>query len=147
MRRTVLVSAFALALAAVPVMAAGDAPPVTGGRPLAVELTGAAERPGPGDPDGVGTAYFTLNPGLGEICYALEVSGISPARAAHIHVAGPDAPGPVVVPLVAPTDGSSSGCADVDRELVMEILRHPGEYYVNVHNADYPGGALRGQLG
>jgi hypothetical protein len=33
-----------------------------------VEMTGAAEAPGLGDPDGTGTAYFTLNQGLGEIC-------------------------------------------------------------------------------
>lgn len=147
MRRTAVVSAFALSLALVPTLAAGDTGSELGGRPLHVELSGAAERPGPGDPDGSGTAHFRLNPGQERICYTLEVSDIAPATAAHIHVAGPDSPGPVVVGLLAPSDGTSSGCADVDRDLVLAILKDPGAYYVNVHNAEYPGGAVRAQLG
>ena len=116
------------------------------GRPLSAELTGAAEVPGPGDPDGSGTAMIRVNPGQSEICYDLEVEGIAPARAAHIHEAPAGQAGPVVVPLEAPTDGTSSACASVTRELALDILKSPEDYYVNVHNAEYPGGALRGQL-
>ena len=116
------------------------------GRPLATTLTGAAEVPGPGDPDGTGTATLTVNPGLGQICYELTVSGIAPATAAHIHVGPVGVAGPVVVPLEPPTDGTSSACAEVDRELALAILMSPSDYYVNVHNAEYPAGALRGQL-
>ena len=76
-------------------------------------MTGAAERPGPGDPDGSGTASFTLNYGQGEICFVLEVADIAPATAAHIHVAPVTDPGPVVVPLAPPTEGTSSGCVSV----------------------------------
>ncbi|MBZ2198379.1 CHRD domain-containing protein [Occultella gossypii] len=118
-----------------------------GGRPILVELTGAAERPGPGDPDGTGMASFQVNPGQGRVCYTLSVENIDAATAAHIHVAGTDVPGPVVVPLAAPTDGSSSGCADVSRELAKDLVQHPEDYYVNVHNVLFPGGAVRGQLG
>lgn len=146
MRRTALLSATALVLMVAPIAASADAP-AHAGRPVTVSMTGPAERPGPGDPDGSGTARFWLNPGQERICYSLEVSGIAPATAAHIHVAGPDTPGPVVVPLAAPTDGTSSGCADVERELVLAILGDLGGYYVNVHNADFPAGAVRGQLG
>jgi hypothetical protein len=35
---------------------------------------------------------------------------------------------------------------EVDRELALAILKHPAAYYVNVHNADFPAGAARGQL-
>lgn len=117
-----------------------------GGRPLSAELTGAAEAPGPGDPDGSGTASLRVNPGQEEICYTLTVENIAPATAAHIHVAPVGQPGPVVVPLVPPTSGASSDCAAVDRELALAILMHPENYYVNVHNAEFPAGAVRGQL-
>ena len=71
----------------------------------------------------------------------------SAATAAHIHVGGPDVAGPVVLGLTPPTDGRSTGCAqDVDPMLIRELLRNPRGYYVNVHNAEYPGGAIRGQL-
>ena len=116
------------------------------GRPLATTLTGAAEVPGPGDPDGTGTATLTVNPGLGQICYELTVSGIAPATAAHIHVGPVGVAGPVVVALEPPTDGTSSACAEVDRELALAILKSPSDYYVNVHNAEFPAGALRCQL-
>jgi hypothetical protein len=109
-------------------------------------MTGAAEVPGPGDPDGSGSAVLRLNRGQGEICYELAVSGIAPAFAAHIHVGTAGVAGPVVVPLAAPSEGSSSGCAAVDRDLVKAIIQHPENYYVNVHNAEYPAGAVRGQL-
>ncbi|MEO5578803.1 MAG: CHRD domain-containing protein [Sphingomicrobium sp.] len=118
----------------------------TGGRKLQTNLTGGAEVPGPGDPDGTGTAEITVNPGQTQICYKLSVSNIAPATAAHIHEAAPTAAGPVVVTLGAPTSGSSSGCVTVTRALALEILKRPADYYVNVHNAAFPAGAVRGQL-
>lgn len=124
-----------------------------GGRQFTTTMTGEAEVnaqgvPNQGDPDGIGTATITLNYGQGTVCWELSVSGITlPASAAHIHEAPVTAPGPVVVPLSAPDNsGFASGCATVDRELIKDIIQHPEEYYVNVHNADYPSGALRGQL-
>ena len=135
-----------LPLAAVGVLAlASGGAAQDGGRPYTVQMTGAAERPGPGDPGGTGTATFRVNPGQGRICYTLTVANIEPATAAHIHRVPPD-PGPVVVPLAAPTDGSSDGCADVTRALAQEIIQHPERFYVNVHNAPHPGGAVRGNL-
>lgn len=117
-----------------------------GGRKLTTTLSGAAERPGPGDPDGAGTATVTVNPGQMRICYELTVTNIATATAAHIHEGAPDVAGPVRVSLAAPADGDSEGCVDVARELALDILKDPGDYYVNVHNADFPGGAVRGQL-
>jgi hypothetical protein len=52
------------------------------------------------------------------------------------------APGPVVVPL----NPYTGGCTDIDRDLALAIIMDPSGYYVNVHNAPYPAGALRGQL-
>lgn len=124
-----------------------------GGRQFTTTLTGAAEVnaqgvPNQGDPDGSGSATITLNYGQGTVCWEISVSGITlPASAAHIHEAPVTAPGPVVVPLSAPDAGGfASGCASVDRALIKDIIQHPEEYYVNVHNSDFLSGALRGQL-
>ncbi|HUF02221.1 MAG TPA: CHRD domain-containing protein [Gaiellaceae bacterium] len=43
-------------------------------------------------------------------------------------------------------DGDSADCVNPGEALAQEILANPSEFYVNVHNADYPGGAIRGQL-
>jgi len=117
------------------------------GRTFTTTLTGAAEVP-PGDPDGTGTATITFMPGAGQVCWEIQVSGITlPATASHIHEAPAGVAGPVVIPLSAPdANGFSSGCASVAREQILEIMRDPEGYYVNVHNVDYPSGALRGQL-
>lgn len=118
-----------------------------GGRGLATTLTGAEEVPGPGDPDGSGTATITLNQGQGVVCFELSVTNIDPATAAHIHVAPAGVAGPVVVGLIPPSSGTSSGCVvDVDPDLIKAIRQNPSDYYVNVHNPAFPPGALRGQL-
>lgn len=140
MRKLLIASTAALGILATGAIAQ------TGGRPLTATLTGGAEAPGPGDLDGRGTARVTVNRGTGKICYTLRVSGIATATAAHIHEAPVGTAGPVVKPLITPTAGSSSGCV-TDRNLAVDLLKKPGDYYVNVHNAAYPGGAVRGQLG
>jgi hypothetical protein len=119
-----------------------------GGRPFTISLSGANEAPGPGDPDGSGMAHLWLNPGLGQVCFELSVSNIAlPATGAHIHLAPAGEPGPVVVPLTAPDEsGTSSGCVSADRDLILDILLHPEEYYVNVHSTEFRPGAVRGQL-
>ena len=126
---------------------AGAATAADGGRKLQTSLTGAAEVPGPGDPDGTGTATVTVNSGQNRVCYKLSVANIASATMAHIHVGGPAVAGPVRVALRAPNaSGVSSGCVTVTRALALEILKDPADYYVNVHNAAFPGGAIRGQL-
>jgi hypothetical protein len=117
-----------------------------GGRPISIELTGAAEAPGPGDPDGSGTASFTFNAGTGQVCFEYSVTGVAPLTAAHIHVAPAGSPGPVVIPMLPNSPTGGSGCVTADRDLIVAILIDPSAYYFNVHNADFPPGALRGQL-
>jgi hypothetical protein len=122
-----------------------------GGRPFDLTLTGEAEVsaagvPNQGDLDGIGTAHLTLNPGLGQVCYDVSVSGVGALTAAHIHRAPATAPGPVVIPTPLGATGGS-GCVDAERSLIVDIIRNPEDYYLNVHNADFPAGALRAQLG
>ena len=150
-RRCALIATAPLATLALVAAVAAPAS-AQGGRPLTTTLTGAEEVPGPGDPDGSGTASLTVNPGLGEICYTITAAMIGTTTGgpgAHIHVGAMGQAGPVVVPLVPPPDGggTSSGCVDVERDLALRILKSPELYYVNVHTLQYLPGAIRGQLG
>ena len=116
------------------------------GMVLTAELTGAAERPDPGDEDGTGKATITIETTTNEICFQLSVDGIGDATAAHIHRGDAATAGDIVVELVAPVSGSSEGCSAVEADLANDIAANPGSYYVNVHNAEFPKGAVRGQL-
>jgi hypothetical protein len=110
-------------------------------------LTGFQQVPGPGDLDGTGTGRFRVNADEGQVCWELTARGIDPATAAHLHRGEAGSVGAPVVPL-APPDASerSEGCAAVDAALAREIIAQPHRFYVNVHNAAFPGGAIRGQL-
>jgi len=126
----------AAAMAAAPVLAADTVS-------LKATLAGSADT----DPDGTGTATVTVDTTKNEVCYKLTVSGIDPATMAHIHKGAAGASGPVVVPFDPPTSGSSEGCKPATSEIAAAIAASPGDYYVNVHNAAFPKGAIRGQLG
>lgn len=117
------------------------------GRKLGATLTGAAEVPGPGDADGTGSVEIRLNQGQKQVCFELTVSNIGTATAAHIHEAAAGKAGPVVVTLTAPANGSSKDCvSNVSEDLIKRIRQNPENFYVNVHNAEFPNGAIRGQL-
>lgn len=109
-------------------------------------LTGAGEVPGPGDPNGSGKALLTLNPDKGEICFDISVHNIKEATSAHLHEGAAGMSGDVKIQLDAPKSGSSKGCKPVDSALLKTIAEKPDVYYLNIHNADFPNGAIRGQL-
>ena len=114
---------------------------------LTASLTGLQEVPGPGDPDGNGTAEIRADPANGRVCWELYARAIEPATAAHIHRGEAGTAGPPVVPLTTPgADGRSSGCAAVDPALAQEIAARAFSFYVNVHTQAQPAGAIRGQL-
>jgi hypothetical protein len=96
------------------------------------------------DPNGSGLAVLKVY--KARVCYTIDVRRIKPARAASIHRGVRGVNGPIVVPLTAPTDGSSSGCMAIRRSLGRQLREHPGRYYVNVSNRPFPFGAIRGQL-
>jgi hypothetical protein len=110
-------------------------------------LTGANEVP-PGDPDGSGVAEITVDDTLNRLCVQIEVGGISPATAAHIHRGAAGENGPPVVTLDAPDAGDEDedDCDLIGDALADDIQRNPAGFYVNIHTADFPNGAIRGQL-
>ena len=148
--------ALGLTLLAVPTAAASKATSATtSGKvtTLAATLKGANEVPDPGDPDGRGRAVVRL--AGDQACFLLQWSGIAAPMAAHIHEGRAGMPGPVVVPFFQPgvnaaslpdTLSSVAGCVGVDPALAARIAAKPGNWYVNIHTADFPAGAIRGQL-
>jgi CHRD domain len=127
-------------------------------RQLAAHLSGANEVP-PADPDGRGLAL--VRSGRERVCFAVGWTRIGPPIFAHIHAGAAGVNGPVVVlffdvpelaaagpPGALPATVSAvGGCvAEDDPALLRDIRRQPADYYVNVHNAEFPGGAIRGQL-
>ncbi|MBI5649199.1 MAG: CHRD domain-containing protein [Chloroflexi bacterium] len=143
-RRNLLVTFLLLALVVVSFVGVNSV--AAGGRPFSTELTGAAEVPGPGDPDGSGAAHLTINQGQGEVCFDITVADVAPITAAHIHAAPTGVAGSVVVNFNVAVNGLN-GCVAANPDLIKAIRQNPADYYVNVHNASFPAGALRGQLG
>ena len=106
-------------------------------------LTGANEVPA-ADPDGTGTAKIDIASALNTLCTDLEVRDIGAVTAAHIHRGAAGVNGPPVVTLSAPIDDDDSDDCDVVADAVLdEIVDNPAGFYVNVHTADYPNGAIR----
>ena len=92
-----------------------------------------------------GKAEVTLNAKTGKVCWDFKLAKIDgkPTQA-HIHKGKAGVSGNVVVPLGA--NYKRQGCTSAAKSLVKSIAGHPGAYYVNVHNAKHPLGAMRGQL-
>ena len=112
----------------------------------AKEVDASGER-GNGDRNGRGSFSATLDGR--QLCYGIQVKNIDDPAAAHIHRGGRLVAGPVVQELVHPTSGdpgSSTACVRLTRSLARELASNPGRFYVNVHNAAFPNGAVRGQL-
>ena len=140
MRPIILYSALSLSVAAVAL------PATAATTKFEVQLKGAAEVPGPGASTGTGEATLTFDTDKSQVCYMLHTTGTDAPTMAHIHKGAAGTAGGVVVPLTAPTNGMSEGCATVSADAFAAILAAPAGYYVNVHTAAFPAGALRGQL-
>ena len=139
--------ALALTIAATPTSAA--APDHHGGVKLSATLSGANEVNAQGvgnqgDPDGSGSFSGRLIPGQGQLCYTLTWSAIEAPTMAHIHTGAAGTNGPVFVPFPDLTPGEH--CIAVDREKATALVSKPQDFYVNIHNAAFPAGAVRGQL-
>ena len=151
MKKVAMLAAGVAVVAAIAIPAEAKAP-----ISLAAAVSGEAEVPGPGDPDGKGSADLTVtikkDRPKAKICFDLVLKKIDGATAGHIHEGGPTVAGDVVVtlfedPAGLPVPGAFEGCVRAPKADVKPIKRNPEGFYVNVHNKEFPGGAIRGQLG
>jgi hypothetical protein len=146
--RTIMVLLAALAAGSVLTFSAANAG--TARKPVArtfhISLTGEAESPA-GDPVATGTATLRMRAGQRKLCYQISAKNLPRAIAAHIHRGKAGVSGNVLVPLKTPNAaGKAKGCAKASKALVRSMIKHPAAYYVNVHTAEFPAGAIRGQL-
>lgn len=145
--RTRIVTLVVAALCGVLVLAspAGAATTV-----LRTTLT-AAEVPTGGDPAGSGEAYVVIDTTTGRVCSVVIIRGVAQAFAVHIHKAPVGVIGPHAIDLNNPIDygtgtAYSVTCTVESPALIGDLIANPAGYYVNVHSAARPLGALRGQL-
>ncbi|MGK5740105.1 CHRD domain-containing protein [Micromonospora sp. URMC 103] len=116
-------------------------------------LSGDQEVPvadGPAVGDATGRAVAFVKARNTQVDYSFAWVAITPTLG-HLHKGRFGTNGPVVVPLfgtaVPATIVAISGTATgLDSALVKDIAKHSSDYYANLHTADLPGGAVRGQL-
>jgi len=121
------------------------------------DLAGTNELP-PTDLDATGRAKVDIDVVDGQVCFSVRFDDVGTPNRGHIHVGDATVNGGIVVPLFElvgmPADerndaleqGRLEGCVDADPALLRQIVAHPDDYYVNLHNARFPGGAAGGQL-
>ena len=104
--------------------------------------------PAAGDDNGSATAWLRVTGK--EVTFALSWKGIQAPSAAHIHLGEAGQNGDVKVPLFAsklPNGVKAvTGTLQADGEVADQLVNNPDGFYANVHTAEFPGGAVRGQL-
>ena len=116
---------------------------------LTAQLSGKEEVPQPGVDDGTGLAEVTID--AQELCYTLAVTMGETPTAAHIHTGKAGVAGDVLINLMPEFTKEESAfeaqkCLTPDAAALASIQGDPTGFYVNVHSAEHPNGAMRGQL-
>ena len=149
MRPTALIPVVALGIALAATVGASARPQATAIQVRTV-MNAAQEVPAPsGDVSnarGTFAASITKSDAGGaSISWQLAFSGLTGnAGAAHIHMAAPGSPGPVVLALCGPCQSPANGSGNVT-DAVLDAIED-GNAYVNVHTAQNGPGEIRGQL-
>ena len=107
--------------------------------------------PGGGDPNGSGSALFTIKQKT--ICGTFQfttTTANSAVTATHIHMGLPGSNGPIVVNFALPIGQQIClTCSDMtclSESTPGEIVDNPGAFYAVVHTEAFPMGAVRAPL-
>lgn len=100
------------------------------------------------DPDGSGAAVLRI--AGTQVCYSLGWSNIDAPTLGHIHAGKEGVNGDLAAMLfgsaMPDTVRGAAGCVTADKELVEDLKDKPEEFYANLHNEKFDGGAVRGQF-
>lgn len=109
-------------------------------------LSGDQVVPGPGDADGAGGGWMGVSGA--DLCFSLDFGNVSfPTSAVHLHRGAARVAGEELALLRGPSaDPKIGDCVPVGTALAADIQENPQEYYVDMHNEEFPAGAVRGQL-
>ncbi|MCW1430026.1 CHRD domain-containing protein [Novosphingobium sp. JCM 18896] len=124
-------------------IAAAAATPLAAAQAASVKLTSTLSGAG-ADTDGTGAFAAEVDADAGDFCYTLTVAKIAKPTMAHVHTGAAGTNGPPVVTV--DVTGTTDECVAVEPDVLKAIVANPAGYYVNVHTADFPAGAIRGQL-
>ncbi len=113
---------------------------------LRATMSAEEEVPKPGPAGGKGAGTFRVDADEGQFCYDLSYSGIARPTAGRIHEGAKGTNGQVVIDLDLAAKGNQGCVTGVDEQVLARIAENPDGHYVNVSTADYPDGAVRGQL-
>lgn len=125
-----------------------------GGTILAAGLRGANEVPVQGDPavgDKDGAALEFIRVKGDKVSVAVKWRGTGRPTLLHIHQGAKGVNGGVKIDftelLAKSRHNSVTGTVKVkDAALLKRLKNDPGSFYANLHTAEFPGGAVRGQL-
>jgi hypothetical protein len=126
---------------------AGTTGTALAGTDFRATLTGG-NVPGGGDRDGWGSLRVEIMDNLtNRLCADLEIRSIADVTSAQIYRGREGEEGEPVARLERPDDDDSHDCKEIGAALAQEIQSNPSAFYVSVATAEYPDGAIRGQLG
>ena len=105
-----------------------------------------------GDEGGSGSATLAMDPVGDQACYTIQVNltdlAGDPPTLIDVHDQATGYPGDSVLTLTTSVDGtgSATGCVAADSDLVDSMLADAARYLIEVYTANYPDGAVEGQL-
>jgi hypothetical protein len=149
MKKVLVVAIAATALLASP---AAEAATMSSTVTLSVKATGmdvtmASNMKMGGSKTGSASGKIVIDTTKKTLCYSITTMGLTKVVEAHIHTGAKGIDGSDVVGLLpAKFNAKAATCVKVEAKLLSDIAMNPGMYYLNVHTAKYPDGAVRGQL-
>lgn len=115
-----------------------------------ITMSGAQVVPGPGDPDGtaIGTLWITENigPNVSLIFWDFTYANIGAPTSMHIHFDGPGDAGAGLTTVTTGGPGTLINSITTTWDRALPITASPTDYFVDIHTAAFPFGAIRGQL-